>query len=91
MEIQDALRDYIITEGFGGQPPEGFDDDFDLIDSGTIDSLFMMNLVTYLEQQHQVTFGMNDMLPKNFKSINALSAFARNQCSPVIDLTEVAR
>lgn len=77
MDIQDPLRDYIITEGFAGEPPAGFNDDFDLIESGTIDSLFMMNLVTYLEQQHQVTFGMNDMVPKNFKSINALAAFAR--------------
>lgn len=79
MEIQDALRDYIITEGFSGQPPENFNDEFDLIESGTIDSLFMMSLVTYLEQQHQVHFGMNDMVPKNFKSINALSNFARHQ------------
>ncbi|OUD12282.1 acyl carrier protein [Thioflexithrix psekupsensis] len=79
MEIQDALRDYIIREKFAGQPPAEFDDDFDLIASGTLDSLFMMNLVTYLEQQHQVRFGMNDMVPKHFKSVNALSAFARNQ------------
>lgn len=79
MAIQNALRDYIITEGFNGQLPDGFDDDFDLIESGAMDSLFMMNLVTYLEQQHQVVFGMNDMVPKNFKSINALSAFASSQ------------
>lgn len=78
MEIQDALRDYIVTEGFEANPPKGFDDDFDLIESGTIDSLLMMSLVTYLEQQHQVVFGMNDMVPKHFRSINALSDFARN-------------
>ena len=53
-------------------------DDFDLIESGTIDSLFMMSLVTYLEQQHQVVFGMNDMVPKHFRSINSLSDFARS-------------
>ncbi|MEK8021085.1 MAG: phosphopantetheine-binding protein [Candidatus Parabeggiatoa sp.] len=79
MEIQEALRNYIINEGFKGRMPEGFDDDYDLIDSGTIDSLFMMNLVTYLEQQHQVAFGMNDMVPKHFKTVNALSEFARNK------------
>jgi len=79
MEIQDALRNYIINEGFNGQLPDGFDDNYDLIESGTIDSLFMMNLVTYLEQQHQVEFGMNDMVPKHFKSINALSAFVRQK------------
>lgn len=79
MTVQDALRDYIITEGFKGQAPEDFNDDFDLIESGTIDSLFMMSLVTYMEEEHHVTFGMNDMVPKYFKSINALSTFASNQ------------
>ena len=76
MEIQNTLREYIITEGLDGQVPEGFDDDYDLIDSGTIDSLFIMNLVIYLEQEHNVTFGMNDIVPENFKSVNTLSAFA---------------
>jgi acyl carrier protein len=79
MAIQDALRNYIINEGLDGQIPEGFNDDYDLIDNGIIDSLFMMNLVTYLEQQHQVQFGMNDMVPKHFKSINALAAFAQSK------------
>ncbi len=79
MDIHDALRSYIINEAFKGKPPEGFDDDYDLIESGVMDSLFMMNLITYLGQQHQVEFGMNDMVPKNFKSINALSEFSRNK------------
>jgi acyl carrier protein len=79
MEIQDVLRNYIINEGLDNQIPEGFNDDYDLIDNGIMDSLFMMNLVTYLEQQHQVEFGMNDMVPKNFKSINALAAFAQSR------------
>ena len=82
MKTQNTLREYIITEGLDGQVPEGFDDDYDLIDSGTIDSLFIMNLVIYLEQEHNVTFGMNDIVPENFKSINTLSAFA-NSNKPV--------
>lgn len=80
MELQADLHQYIITEGLKGAPtPDGFDDDYDLIDSGIIDSLFMMNLVTYLEQEHNVVFGMNDMIPKHFKTINALVAFAQSK------------
>ena len=79
MQIQDALRDYIITERFNGQAHEAFDDEFDLIDSGTIDSLFMLNLVTYLEQEYHVEFGMNDMVPKHFKSVAALSEFVKSK------------
>ncbi len=79
MEIHEALRHYIINEGLKNQIPEGFGDDYNLIESGIIDSLFMMSLITYLEQQYQIEFGMNDMVPKHFKSVNTLAEFARNK------------
>jgi len=79
MEVQESLNNYILNERLEGEAPEGFDNDYDLIDSGIIDSLFMMSLITYLEQHHEVNFGMNDMVPENFKSVNALSAFVLNQ------------
>ena len=79
MEIQKALHNYIINERFAGRAPEKFDDDYDLIDSGTIDSLFVMGLITYLEQQYQFEFGLNDIVPEHFRSINTLSAFVNRQ------------
>ncbi len=79
MKIQEALHTYIISERFAGRAPEKFDDDYDLIDSGTIDSLFVMGLITYLEQQYQVEFGMNDLVPRHFRSVNALSEFVKNK------------
>ena len=75
LELQDTLRNYIVNERFHGKAPAVFDDDYDLIDSGTIDSLFMMGLITYLEREYKVVFGINDIVPKNFKSVSALTAF----------------
>lgn len=79
MKIQQSLHNYIISERFAGRAPEKFDDDYDLIDSGTIDSLFVIGLITYLEQQYQVEFGMNDMVPRHFRSVNALAEFVQHK------------
>jgi len=79
MKIQEALHNYIINERFAGHAPEKFDDHYDLIDSGTIDSLFVMDLITYLERQYQVEFGMNDMVPRHFRSVHALAEFVRSK------------
>jgi len=79
MKIEDALRTYIINDRFDGQAPTTFDNNFDLIDSGTIDSLFIMDLITYLNQQYQIEFGANDIVPRHFRSVNALSEFVRSQ------------
>jgi len=79
MEIQTALRSYIVDEVLAGNPPEGFDDDYELIETGIIDSLSTMNLVIYLEQKHAVVFGINEIIPRHFRSIRALSTFAQSK------------
>ncbi len=79
MEIEQALRNYIINARFDERAPKNFDDDYDLIDSGTIDSLFMMELINHIEQQYQIEFGLNDLVPKYFRSVNRLAGFVKTK------------
>ena len=79
MEIQNSLRNFVINEVLEGELPEGFDDNYDLIDSGELDSIKMMNLVTYIEQHHQIAFGINDLVPRNFKSVKALAEYVKSK------------
>lgn len=79
MNIKEALRAYAIEEVFQGLVPEEFNDDYDLIESGAMDSFNMMKIITYIEQRHGVKFGLNDMVPKHFKSINSLSEFVSDR------------
>jgi acyl carrier protein len=83
MNVNEALRAYIIEDVFQGLVPEDFNDDYNLIESGAMDSLSMMKIITYLEQQFGVKFGLNDMVPKNFKSIESLSELALARLAPV--------
>lgn len=78
-QIQEKVRNFIVQERFEGNSPEFFTDDFDLIDSGSIDSLFMVRLITYLEREFPIEFRMNDFVPKNFKSVNALSELVKTR------------
>ncbi len=75
MNIHNTIRNYILDQYLKGQEPEYFDDDYNLIDDGIIDSLAIFNTVTYLEKQYDITFGEGDIIPEHFMSINALSAF----------------
>jgi acyl carrier protein len=79
MEIQTAVRGYIVDEVLKGNLPDGFDDDYELIETGIIDSLSTMNLIVFLEQNHAVVFGINEIVPRHFRSVNALSTFVRSK------------
>lgn len=79
MDLLQDLRRYILAEAFQGKPPTDFGDDYDLIEMGVMDSLLMMNLITYISRQYSVEFEMNDLVPKNFNSITALCQFLRSR------------
>lgn len=43
-----------------------------LIESGVIDSLGMMELVSKIENRYNIQVDSNDLMPENFDSINAI-------------------
>lgn len=54
---------------------DGFGDDADLFESGIVNSLFAVQLMTFLERTFQIEIGTDDLDIGNFKSIDATAAF----------------
>jgi len=75
MDICQEVQEYLITQLFQGTEPEGFDEDYNLIDDGAMDSLAIMTLVTYVETTYKVSFGDGDIVPENFSSAAAIADF----------------
>jgi methoxymalonate biosynthesis acyl carrier protein len=50
-------------------------DDDDLFESGIVNSLFAVQLMTFLERTFALEIGMDDLDIENFKSLNATTAF----------------
>ena len=50
-------------------------DDDDLFESGIVNSLFAVQLMTFLEKIFTMEIGMDDLDIENFKSVNATTAF----------------
>jgi acyl carrier protein len=59
--------------------PEGFDDDYNLVDGGLLDSLAIMNLITWLEKHFSIEFDDGDIVLEHFCSINALLDFMQRK------------
>ncbi|PCK05823.1 MAG: hypothetical protein COA42_17920 [Alteromonadaceae bacterium] len=79
MTLQQALREYLVKQHLKGLLPKGFDDDYDLIDAGFMDSLAIINTITYLEKQYDTPIEEGDIVPENFMSVNALCAFVTSK------------
>lgn len=59
------------------------DDDDNLFESGIVNSLFAVQLMTFIEKTFAIEVGMDDLDIANFKSISASAEFVvRKQSQP---------
>ncbi|QXV63894.1 acyl carrier protein [Mucilaginibacter sp. 21P] len=56
-------------------------DDQDLFDSGIVNSLFSIQLVTFVEKNFNITVTVDDLDIENFKSVNAVFDFLQVKTS----------
>ncbi|HLP46091.1 MAG TPA: acyl carrier protein [Candidatus Kapabacteria bacterium] len=68
---QEIIRNYILEN----INLPSLDDDFDIFEAGIVNSLFAIELMTFLEKSFAVKVTMEDLDMQNFKSVNAASQF----------------
>jgi len=72
MEIREHIRNYIIENFLFGDTEPLTGDDISLLDSGIVDSVGVMELVAYLEQDHGLSIEDSELIPENLDSIDNL-------------------
>ncbi|MGE5341783.1 MAG: acyl carrier protein [Candidatus Omnitrophota bacterium] len=55
------------------------DNDFDIFEAGIVNSLFAIELMTFLEKSFNLKVTMDDLDMANFKSIHATAEFVRRK------------
>lgn len=70
-EIKQALRGFILRSV---RVPALGDDD-DLFESGIVNSLFAVQLMTFVEKSFSIEVAMEDLEIDNFRSLNATAGF----------------
>ena len=53
------------------------EDDSPLLDSGIIDSLGVLDLVSFIEKEFKITIADEDLMAENFESIASMAAFVQ--------------
>lgn len=69
--VKDTVREYISTS----INVANWKDDENLFESGLVNSLFAVQLMTFIEKTFAIEVGPEDLDIENFKSLNAMTAF----------------
>ena len=70
-QVKEAIRTFIQAS----INIDGFGNDENLFESGIVNSLFAVQLMTFVERTFEIEVGTDDLDIENFKSIDATAAF----------------
>jgi len=79
MTIEEQIRQHILQTQLPGEDPEQLQIDDDLLDSGILDSMGIMQLVAHLEKAYDISIPSGEIEPEQFASVTALAAFVREK------------
>ena len=71
-QARSALLDFLATIARPGSSPHSVDDDDNLIDVGVIDSLAMLHIIMYLEQEYGVDLASRGIDPGVLVSVSGI-------------------
>ena len=79
MNLEEEISQHIVNEYLKGKEPDGFNNDYNLIDSGILDSLTIINLVSYLEKTYTIQFSETEIVPEHLRSVMILADFIKKK------------
>jgi acyl carrier protein len=81
METEARIERYIVDELMMADAKTKIDPDQSLISSGVIDSLAILRLIVFLEEQFGISVDDDEVVPENFETINIMKSFVQNKLS----------
>lgn len=70
-QVKEIVRSFIHSS----VNMDALGDDENLFESGIVNSLFAVQLMTFVEKKFGIEIGMDDLDVENFKSVSATAAF----------------
>jgi acyl carrier protein len=71
-EFKAKIKEFIMTEVNPDHNLEGLGDDEPLVDSGIIDSLGILKIMAFLDEEFGVDLSDQQITPDNFKNITSI-------------------
>jgi acyl carrier protein len=73
-DVSRRIRGFIESK-FPLAKSRAISDDYALLENGIVDSLGILDVVAFIEEEFRMTVADEDLVPENFQSIARLTAF----------------
>ena len=77
--FESSIRQFITEDMLFNADGFDYGDDDSLLEAGIVDSLGVMELVTFMDRKYQINVPPEDISPENFDSVKRLAAYIRRR------------
>ncbi len=74
-ETTQKIKQFIVEEFMPDVSVEELDDDFDLLTGGVVDSLGLLKVVAWLEDEFDIGVDDSELGPDSFRTVAAIKAY----------------
>ena len=75
MSLTDEITSHIVTTYLPGTAPEELDPSYDLLETGVVDSLRLVQLVGWVAETYRIPLDELDISADHFRSVSSITAF----------------
>ncbi|MBT8363747.1 MAG: acyl carrier protein [Deltaproteobacteria bacterium] len=79
VDVGSRIRRFILKHFPLARKQSSIEDDSPLLDTGIIDSLGVLDLVSFIEKEFKITISEEDLMAENFESITSMMAFVQSK------------
>jgi acyl carrier protein len=79
MTIEAQIKDYIARNLLFSDNGYPYSDDVSFLDEGIVDSVGVMELVAFVEDDFHISVEDLDITPENFDSVSKIAAYVRRK------------
>ncbi len=87
-KIASILRTYIAQNILFSGNSYPHEDDASFLNEGIVDSMNLLGLVTFVEEEFGIKVDYSDILPENFDSISRLAAYIKQAQTKTIEASK---
>jgi acyl carrier protein len=74
MDRKSVIKNFIFDKLVHHHSFDQFDNSDSLIEAGLIDSVKIMEIISFLEERYLIRITDEDIIPENFETLNAIAA-----------------
>jgi acyl carrier protein len=74
-ETTQKIKEFIVEEFMPDVPVDELDEDFDLLTGGVVDSLGLLKVVAWLEDEFDIAVDDSELGPDSFRTVAAIKAY----------------